>query len=80
MFYVTEDGRLTNELQGLYVMAIAFGMAEGEERTQFASRLDALIKEADYHLGTAEVSLVVKTVKIRHRPWGTFQVRYPSLT
>lgn len=56
MFYVTEDGRLTNELQGLYVMAIAFGMAEGEERTQFASRLDALIKEADYHLGTGFLS------------------------
>lgn len=54
--YITEEGRLTRELQGLYVMAIAFGMVEGELRESFAARLDGLVREAGCHLGTGFLS------------------------
>ena len=44
--YITEDGRLTNELQGLYVMALAFGIVDGRLREQFAItfRLDFYLR------------------------------------
>ncbi len=54
--YVTEDDRLTRELQGLYVMALTFHMVEGTMGENFARRLDELVKEADYHLGTGFLS------------------------
>ncbi len=54
--YLTKDGKLTRELQGLYVMAIAFGMVQGTEREIFAGRLEELVKEAGYHLGTGFLS------------------------
>lgn len=49
-------GRLKDEYQGLYVMALAFGMAEGEEKRLFAARLDEMVQEAKYHLGTGFLS------------------------
>lgn len=54
--YITEEDRLTRELQGLYVMAIAFGMVEGRRREKFAARLDELVREAGYHLATGFLS------------------------
>lgn len=54
--YITEDGRLTNELQGLYVMALAFGIVDGRLREQFAARLDELVKAAGDHLQTGFLS------------------------
>jgi len=56
MFYITKENLLTNELQGLYVMAIAFGIVEGEKKSIFAKRLDELVKNANYHLGTGFLS------------------------
>ncbi len=56
IFYITEDGHLTTELQGLYVMAIAFGIVDGEEKVKFGKRLNQLIIDADYHLGTGFLS------------------------
>jgi len=54
--YVTEQGRLTAEWQGGYVMAIAFGMVEGDLKARFAERLHELVAERDYHLQTGFLS------------------------
>ncbi|HHW48750.1 MAG TPA: family 78 glycoside hydrolase catalytic domain [Clostridiaceae bacterium] len=56
MFYITKEKRLTTELQGLYVMAIAFGMVEGEEKATFANRLNELVEANQYHLATGFLS------------------------
>ncbi len=56
MFYITKENRLTNELQGLYVMAIAFGIVEGEIKSIFEKRLNELVKNANYHLKTGFLS------------------------
>ena len=45
-----------NELQGLYVMAIAFGMVQDDTKRIFERRLEALVKAADYHLATGFLS------------------------
>ena len=45
-------GRLKKEFQAGYVLALAFGLAEGEERRVMAERLWALIKENGVHLNT----------------------------
>lgn len=51
------DGRLADgEWQGAYVMAIAFGMVEGELKDAFAKRLNELVVEQDYHLQTGFLS------------------------
>lgn len=54
--YITKDKRLLNELQGLYVMAIAFGMVQDDTKRIFERRLEALVKAADYHLATGFLS------------------------
>ena len=46
------SGRLKEEFQAGYVLALAFGLAEGEERRVMAERLWALIKENGIHLNT----------------------------
>lgn len=50
------DGRLTQEIQGSYCMAVAFGMAEGEEKRRFAARLNELVIQSGYHLQTGFLS------------------------
>ena len=45
-------GRMKEEFQTAYVLALAFGLAEGEERRVMAERLWALIKENGVHLNT----------------------------
>jgi alpha-L-rhamnosidase len=54
--YITAQGRLVTEWQGAYVMAIAFGMVEGELKAVFAKRLNELVVEQDYHLQTGFLS------------------------
>ena len=51
---VFTDGhsRMKEEFQTAYVLALAFGLAEGEERRVMAERLWALIKENGVHLNT----------------------------
>lgn len=51
---VFTDGRghLKKEFQTGYVLALAFGLAEGEERKIMAQRLCALVKENRMHLNT----------------------------
>ena len=46
------SGRLKEEFQAGYVLALAFGLAEGGERRVMAERLWALIKENGVHLNT----------------------------
>ena len=47
-----KDGRLTTEFQGLYCMALAFGIIDGKLKEQFVERLNELIVENNYHLQT----------------------------
>lgn len=56
MFYITDKKLLTTDLQGMYVMAIAFGMVHGEEKITFAKRLNELVMEQGYHLATGFLS------------------------
>lgn len=54
--YVT-DGKLSGfEWQGAYVMAIAFGMVEGDLKDRFAARLNEWVVLQDYHLQTGFLS------------------------
>lgn len=45
-------GRMKEEFQTAYVLALAFGLAEGEERRTMAERLWALVKDNGVHLNT----------------------------
>lgn len=54
--YITEDGRLTAEWQGGYVMALAFGMVEGERKERFSRRLHELVAAQEDHLQTGFLS------------------------
>jgi alpha-L-rhamnosidase len=46
------QGRIKEEFQTAYVLALVFDLAEGEERKVMAERLWALVKEAGVHLNT----------------------------
>ncbi|MBB6637189.1 family 78 glycoside hydrolase catalytic domain [Cohnella thailandensis] len=51
------DGKLSGyEWQGAYVMAIAFGMVEGELKGRFAARLNELVAEQGFRLQTGFLS------------------------
>ncbi len=54
--YIVNEEKLTNELQGLYVMAIVFDMVVGETRDKFSKRLNELVIEENYHLHTGFLS------------------------
>ena len=45
-------GRMKEEFQAAYVLALAFDLAQGEEKRVMAERLWALVKEAGVHLNT----------------------------
>ena len=45
-------GHMKEEFQTAYVLALAFDLAEGDERAVMAERLWALVKEAGIHLNT----------------------------
>ncbi len=55
--YVTADGRMPVDLQGLYAIAIAFGIADGELRDAFGDRLAALVAENGDRLDTGFLSV-----------------------
>nr|WP_277626208.1 alpha-L-rhamnosidase [Arsenicicoccus piscis] len=50
--YLTEQGRLTTELQGTYVLALAFDMVTSERRAGLVDRLVELIHQSGDHLDT----------------------------
>lgn len=54
--YLTEGKLVGGEWQGAYVMAIAFGIVEGELKETFAKRLNELVVEQGYHLQTGFLS------------------------
>lgn len=56
IIYVQEDGLLDQELQGLYVMAIAFGMVQGSEKEKCLEKLNELVIQKNYHLATGFLS------------------------
>jgi alpha-L-rhamnosidase len=51
-----KGGKFELELQGYYVMAIAFGMVEGEEKRLFAERLNEIVKANGHRLQTGFLS------------------------
>ncbi len=55
--YVSEDGRIDNDLQGLYVMALAMNMVSEEKRPLLANRLEALIADNNGCLDTGFMSI-----------------------
>ncbi|WP_192813709.1 alpha-L-rhamnosidase [Microbacterium yannicii] len=54
--YVAEDGTLPIDLQGIYVLAIAFDLIPDERRERAVGHLVRLIQEADHHLDTGFLS------------------------
>jgi alpha-L-rhamnosidase len=54
--YLDEAGRLDPHTQGLYVLALAFGVVTGEMRRVVEGHLVALIEAADHHLDTGYMS------------------------
>ena len=67
------SGRLKEEFQAGYVLALAFGLAEGGERRVMAERLWALIKENGVHLNSAG------TVCVRTAPsWNPLSITTPT--
>jgi len=55
--YVDDQGLIDNDLQGLYVMALAMNMVEDEKRPLLANRLTELIAENDGCLDTGFMSI-----------------------
>lgn len=55
--YVSEQGTLTVDMQGPYVLALAFGLIPDDLREPAASQLVRLIRENDTHLDTGFVSI-----------------------
>lgn len=55
--YVDEEGKIDNDLQGLYVMALAMRLASDEKRPLLAAQLDRLIRENHGCLDTGFMSI-----------------------
>ncbi|WP_226347273.1 alpha-L-rhamnosidase [Agilicoccus flavus] len=55
--YVDDSGRLTTELQGTYVLALAFDMVPADLRPRLVERLVELVHAADDHLDTGFLSV-----------------------
>ncbi|GAB3794305.1 hypothetical protein GCM10028798_00590 [Humibacter antri] len=55
--YVEPDGRIRPDLQGIYVLALAFDAVPADRRQRVVDRLVALIHEAGDHLDTGFVSV-----------------------
>jgi len=54
--YVTKENRLGQEMQGNYILALAYHMVEGETAKAFAARLNEMIRENGYRLDTGFMS------------------------
>lgn len=54
--YVTEDGRLGQEMQGNYILAVKHHMVPDDVAVKFAARLDELIKQNGFCLDTGFMS------------------------
>lgn len=55
--YVSEDGHIDNDLQGLYVMALAMNMVSEEKKPKLAARLNELILKNHGCLDTGFMSI-----------------------
>jgi alpha-L-rhamnosidase len=55
--FISTDGRIRNDLQGLYVIVLQAGIVEGELKRKVAARLAQLIRENGDRLDTGFVSV-----------------------
>lgn len=55
--YLGEDGAMSPDLQGMYVLALAFGLAPEALRPRLVERLVALVHRAGEHLDTGFLSV-----------------------
>lgn len=55
--YITEDGYVKNDLQGLYVLTLAMGLASPEKEEKVVDRLIAKIRENDLCLDTGFMAI-----------------------
>lgn len=55
--YISENGLIDNDLQGLYVMALAMDMVSEDKRPGLAARLEELIRENNGCLDTGFMSI-----------------------
>ncbi len=55
--FISDDGYIENDLQGLYVIALHAQIAEGELKEKLAGRLAELIIKNDYRLDTGFVTV-----------------------
>ena len=65
--YITADGRIGNDTQTSYVLALAFDLVDGEKETQAANRLVENIEKRGWHLSTGFIgtkSLMLALAKI----------------
>ncbi|MGM0900654.1 MAG: family 78 glycoside hydrolase catalytic domain [Bacillota bacterium] len=53
--FISPNGRLTSQTQTAYVLALMFGLVEGETRERAAFELNELVLDNDYHLTTGFV-------------------------
>jgi len=54
--YISKNGRIKGDLQGLYVLALYAGIADGELKSKLVKRLVELIEQNDNRLDTGFVS------------------------
>ena len=55
--YLADDGAMSPDLQGMYVLALAFGLAPESLRPRLVERLVALVHRAGEHLDTGFLSV-----------------------
>lgn len=55
--YLGADGRLPSDLQGVYVLALAFDLVPDDRRAELVDRLVHLVHDADDHLDTGFLSV-----------------------
>lgn len=55
--YIGHDGAMSPDLQGMYVLALAFDLVEGAQRHAVADHLLRLVRAAGHHLDTGFLSI-----------------------
>lgn len=80
--YVKEDGRLISDMQGTYIIALAFDMLPDEVRGSAAVRLKELIDENNGCLDTGflSVNYILDTLCAEGMPETAYQILYQEKT
>jgi alpha-L-rhamnosidase len=55
--YIDSDGKITNNIQGVYVLALAMEMTTAENHEKVVNQLVSMIKENEYCLDTGFISI-----------------------